>query len=364
MRVLAGDAQYFVAAIVAPPEGMPLSYWQALHYGEVEKGREILANTSFRMAGLPQTLSAKTPVLRNEFEVFAGPRRPVLLEQYGMGQIITYGWFKWVAQALLAVLHTVYKVVPNYGVAIVVLTVLVRLCMFPISRKQAISAQKMQLVQPEMKKIQEKYKNDLEGRGRAMRELYKKHNFHPMGGCLLLFLQLPIFVGLYRGLMVDVELRQAPLIAESIRWASNLAAPDMLFDWQAFMPKYVTDGVGFFGLGPYLNILPIFTVVLFLWQQQKMMPPAMDEQAAMQQKMMKYMMVFMGLMFYKVASGLCLYFIVSSLWSVGERKFLPKSSAAAGATSPGGTPPSTPSILSFGRDDAAAKKKKKKNRRR
>jgi YidC/Oxa1 family membrane protein insertase len=83
-------------------------------------------------------------------------------------------------------------------------------------------------------------------------------------------------------------------------------------------------------LGPYFNLLPCFTVVLFLAQQAMFMPPAADEQAAMQQKMMKFMMVFIGVMFFKVASGLCLYFIASSLWGVAERKLLPK------ATSPGG----------------------------
>ena len=82
------------------------------------------------------------------------------------------------------------------------------------------------------------------------------------------------------------------------------------------------------GLGPYLNILPIFTIVLFIVQQKMFMPPPTDEQSAMQQKVMKYMMVFMGLIFYKVASGLCLYFIASSLWGLAERKILPKTTAA------------------------------------
>jgi YidC/Oxa1 family membrane protein insertase len=133
--------------------------------------------------------------------------------------------------------------------------------------------------------------------------------------------------------MVDVELRQAPLLTESIRWCSNLAGPDMLYDWSWFMPDWVNNGVGMFGLGPYFNLLPILTIVLFLWQQKKMMPPPTDENAAMQQKIMKYMMVFMGILFYKVAAGLCVYFIASSLWGMAEREFLPKFSHA-GATPP------------------------------
>jgi YidC/Oxa1 family membrane protein insertase len=211
-------------------------------------------------------------------------------------------------------------------VAIILLTVLVRGCMFPLSRKQAISAQKMQALQPELKKIQEKYKKDMEGLNRARQELFRKYDCNPLSGCLIMFVQLPIFIGLYRALMVDVELRQAPLIAESIRWCSNLAAPDMLYNWSSWswMPDWVIRGQGLLGLGPYLNVLPFFTIAIFLWQQKKMMPPAADEQAAMQQKIMQYMMIFMGILFYKVASGLCIYFVASSLWGMMERKLLPK----------------------------------------
>ena len=106
----------------------------------------------------------------------------------------------------------------------------------------------------------------------------------------------------------------------------------MLFDWSRFMPAWFNAGVGMFGLGPYFNLLPVLTIILFIWQQKMFMPPAADEQAAMQQKMMKYMMIFMGLMFFKVASGLCIYFIASSLWGLGERRFLPKAAPVAGGS--------------------------------
>jgi YidC/Oxa1 family membrane protein insertase len=225
---------------------------------------------------------------------------------------------------MLAVLHGFYFVVRNYGIAIIMLTVLVRGLMFPISRKQAIGAQKMQELQPQIKALTEKYKSNPQERQRAQMELFRKHNYNPLAGCLPTFLQLPIFVGLYRSLMVDVELRDAPLISQAVRWCSNLAAPDMLIYWGNLMPEFVNKGQGFFGLGPYFNIFPIFTIILFIWQQKMFMPPAADEQTAMQQKMMQYMMIFMGLMFFKVASGLCLYFIASSLWGITERKLLPK----------------------------------------
>jgi len=244
-----------------------------------------------------------------------------------------------------------YAVFRNYGIAIILLTAVVRLCVFPLSKQQALNAQKMQELQPDLKKIVEKYKSNLEARNRAQQELFRKHNYHPLSGCLPMFLQLPIFVALYRLLMIDVELRQAPLIYESIpwasNWASNLAAPDMLVPWSGFWAAIGWDNVnkglaapipligGLFGFGPYFNLLPVIVVILFLWQQKKMMPPPTDPQQAFQHKLMKFMMIFIGFMFFKVASGLCLYFIVSSAWGMAERRFLPKAKTPAPAA-PGG----------------------------
>jgi YidC/Oxa1 family membrane protein insertase len=198
---------------------------------------------------------------------------------------------------------------------------------------------RIQALKPEMDRINEKYKNDMQKKSQATQELYRKHNINPLGGCLPVFLQLPVFIGLYRALSVDVELRQSPLFGESIRWCSNLAAPDMLWNWSAIMPEFITSGQGLFGLGPYLNVLPLITVCLFLVTQKMAMPAPTNEQQVMQYKMMKYMTVFMGLFFYKVASGLCLYFIASSLWGIGERKLLPKPAPADSTTTgpaPGG----------------------------
>jgi YidC/Oxa1 family membrane protein insertase len=135
--------------------------------------------------------------------------------------------------------------------------------------------------------------------------------------------------------MIDVELRQSPLFGHGVRWCSNLAAPDMFLDWSPIMPAFIDSGMGFLSLGPYLNILPIITTVLFLVTQKMAMPAPTNEQAVMQQKMMKYMTILMGLFFYKVASGLCLYFIASSLWGIAERKLLPKTQTADAAAAGG-----------------------------
>ncbi len=353
------DGQYFASFLIPQPSQpavVRFAQWQPLRYGEFEPDERSRTNVSFRATSTVRELGPNAAV-GEAFEIFAGPKRPDLLAQYGLDDIITYGWFGPVARLLLAILHTFYLVIPNYGVAIILLTVLVRLCMFPLSKKQALSAQKMQELQPEIKRIQEKYKNNLEARSKAQQELFRKHNYNPMGGCLILFLQLPIFIGLYRALMVDVELYQAPLLGESIRWASNLAAPDMLFDWSGFMPAFITRGTGMFGLGPYFNLLPVLTIFLFIWQQKKFMPPPTDEQQAMQQRIMQYMMIFMGILFFKVASGLCIYFIASSLWSIAERKFLPKTALADGSSP--ATPATRPTAV---RDGSPLAKRKVRGR--
>ncbi len=219
---------------------------------------------------------------------------------------------------LLNVLHFI---LPNYGLTIILLTLIVRGLMFPISRRQAMLSIKMQELGPEVKKLQEKYKSDPTAKTKATMELYRKHHVNPLGGCLTLLLQLPVFMGLYYALQESIHFRLAGFL-----WIDNLAAPDMLLWWGESIPIISNpDSMGGIGyLGPYLNLLPVCAVALMLVQQKMMTPPAADEQQAMQQSMMKYMMIIFGFLFYKLAAGLCLYFIVSSLWGLAERRLLPK----------------------------------------
>jgi YidC/Oxa1 family membrane protein insertase len=327
-QFFAVDAQYFSAAVI-PDEKVAdrIDRAAALRVGDVDPQWKTITNTSLRITSKPETLPPGGE-LSHHYVLFAGPKRPDLLAPYGLGNLIYYGWFFVVAKPMNQILEFFYHyIVFNYGLAIILLTVVVRLAMFPLSRKQAMNAQMMQKLQPEIKKLQEKYKKDMEGRTKAQQELFRKHNYNPLGGCLVLFIQLPIFVGLYRSLQVDVELRDASLLSHVVRWCSNLAGPDMLYDWSWFMPAWVNSGNGILHPGPYFNILPLLTIGLFIVQQKMLMPPPADEQAAAQQKMMNLMMIFMGLLFYKVAAGLCIYFIASSVWGVCERKLLPKTAA-------------------------------------
>ena len=278
--------------------------------------------------------------VKQNFEVFCGPKEITVLKQYGLQDARTFAWFSWCSMVLLTLLHFFYTITFgwSYGLAIVMLTILVRCIMIPFSRKAALNAQMMQHLAPQMKEITEKYGDDMEKRAAAQRELYKKHNFNPFGGCFMMFFQLPIFYGLYKGLNVDIALRDQPLIP-GMDWCSNLAAPDQFMFWRSWMPTWLGDETGW--LGPFLNILPLLTMVLFIAQQKLFTPPATDDQQKLMQRMMTFMMVAMGVMFFKVPAGLCLYFITSSLWGIIERKLLPKpklDTEKLGLTAPSSAP--------------------------
>lgn len=326
MSYIGVDAQYFTVAYV-PPEGQgTLNSFRRAAAGiasdpaSVPRHQERAVNSTFYLNSSIATV-APGESMKQELRLFAGPKQPDLLAKYGLGDCIYYGWFSMFAKLLAGLLHLL-SAVGNYALAIILLTVLVRGCMFPLSRKAAVNAQKMQELAPELKKINDQYKDDMEGKVKAQRELQQRVGFNPLAGCLPMFLQLPIFIGLYRTLSVDIELRQKAAFSFT-DWASNLAGPDKLMYWGDWLWEYLS-GRGTGWLGPYFNILPVIVVVLFLAQQKMFMPPATDEQTAMTQKMMNIMTLMMGLFFFRVPAGLCIYFITSSLWGICERIIVKK----------------------------------------
>ncbi len=326
LKYIGLDAQYFNSSILPHPD-QPQALGNlrqaaasaVADVDDIEKSKSQATNTSFWFDTQDQAVP-EGGELSQRYYVFIGPKDTDVLASHGLGEAIEYGWFPAIAKPLGYILHFFYQISRNYGLAIIMLTVCVRGAMFPLGRKAAMNAQRMSELQPELAKINEKYKDNMEKRAKAMQELYAKHNFKPLAGCLPMFIQLPIFIGLYRCLSVDISLRQAPLIP-GVSWCSNLAGPDQLIDWSGWMPEFLA-GRGTGWLGPYFNILPMVTVGLFLLQQKMLMPKATDEQTRMTQNMMQIMTVFMGVLFFKVPSGLCIYFITSSLWSLVERKLI------------------------------------------
>jgi YidC/Oxa1 family membrane protein insertase len=225
-----------------------------------------------------------------------------------------------------------HQVVPNYALCIILLTVLVRLCLFPLTRRQILVNMRFQeqlkKLKPEFDKLQQKYGDDVMAMSQARNELMRRHGVNPMAplaGCLPLLIQMPIFMGLYYALQESIFFRLEPLL-KGLPWIPNLAAPDMLVWWGEWMP-FISDRAsmgGPFYLGPYFNLLPLIAVVLMFIQQMMLMPPPTNEQEATSQSMMKWMTAFFGIMFYKVPAGLCMYFVISSCWGLTERKLIPK----------------------------------------
>jgi YidC/Oxa1 family membrane protein insertase len=284
------------------------------------------SNITVSLTTKPVRLAPNTPVT-HEYSVFLGSKTKQNLTPYNAIELTTYrrGWAvpgsRLLARSFISpLLDTTYAATKSffglfgakrgsYGVAIILLTAVVRSMIFPLSRKQAITAKRMQDLAPQMASIKEKYKDDRERQGRETMDLYKQAGVNPFSGCLIAMIQLPIFMGLWQTLNNSVALRHAPFL-----YIDNLAAPDALFKFPQSIPF----------LGDYFNILPLVSVILMYIQMKLFSPPPANEEAEMQQKMFSVMMVFMSFMFYKVPSGLGLYFITSSLWALGERLLLPK----------------------------------------
>ena len=225
----------------------------------------------------------------NRVKVYIGPKQGALLAALGMDleKSIEYGWFGVIARPLVEMLHFFYQYVHNYGIAIIIITILIKLAFYPLSQKSYKSMGKMKEVQPKLAKLKEKYKDDKARLNKEMMDLYRTHKVNPFGGCLPIVVQIPVFFALYRALMVAIELRHAPFFG----WILDLSAKD---------PYYVTP--------------LIMGATMFL--QQKMTPSTGD---AMQARMMLFMPIIFTFMFLNFPSGLVLYWLVNNVLSIGQQ---------------------------------------------
>jgi YidC/Oxa1 family membrane protein insertase len=257
------------------------------------------------------------------FDVFAGPKDPDLLEaanpafsEVSRTDLSGFAIFSTIGAFLLVVLRFLHGLVGNWGVAIILLTICVRVVLFPLNRRsQTAMARyqtKMKRVQPKLSEIKERFAKDPKKlREEQARIMQEERAFPPLGGCLPPFLQIPVFFGLFSALRTAFELRQAPFAL----WIDDLSRPDQLLAINLHIPIY--------GDMPYFNLLPILMVVLWVLQQMGMPKPA-DEQAARMQKMMMVMPVFMGIFLYNYAAGLSLYMITQSGLGIIEQHVIKK----------------------------------------
>jgi YidC/Oxa1 family membrane protein insertase len=253
------------------------------------------------------------------YRVFAGPKEQHILSADSPDFLLVtekdLNWFSGIGKLLLSFLNFLEKYTGNFGWAIVIMTLCIRAIMFPMTRKSQTAMsryqKKMQRVQPKINAIKEKYKDDRQALAREQQKLMQEEGiFPPLGGCLPLFIQMPIFFGLFSALRTSFDLRQAPFMG----YIQDLSRPDALFPLSFDIPVLHWET---------FNLLPIIMVVMWILQQATMPKPT-DPQSARMQKMMMFMPVMMGFFLYNYAAGLSLYMITQSTVGIIEQKVIKK----------------------------------------
>jgi len=248
-------------------------------------------------------------------QLFAGAKESTALNAYqaaGVAQFenaIDWGWFGVIEKPILWLLRTLYDFAGNFGVAIMLLTLIVRLVMFPIAQKQFASMAAMRALQPKLKAVQERYKDDKQKQQQEIMGLYKSEGVNPLAGCLPILLQIPIFYGLYKVLMVGIEMRHKPFAL----WIQDLSAPDPahvlnLFGLLPFTPP------SFLAIGPLAILLGIS-----MWATFRLNPPAADPVQAQMFKLMPWILMFAMAPF---AAGLLIYWITNNLLTLAQQTYL------------------------------------------
>lgn len=291
------EDQFFTVAFLPDSPDLPLSLWHWTQFHHFTSGDKPESEQMAEIAAgspMPQPL---------QLRVFVGPKDLTLLsrEKPPLDELVQFGWWGFIAKPLFETLKWVHRYIPNYGWAIVVLTLVINIAMFPLKMKSWRSMQQMQKIGPEMRAINDRYKKysmtdpRQKKKQEELMELYQRHGISPMtqlGGCLPMMLQMPIWIALWRVLNGAIELRHAPWIG----WIHDLSAMD-----------------------PYY-ILPV-TMTIAMFVMTKMTPTPAGADPA-QQKMMALMPLMMLFFFYKMSSGLNLYMFTSNLVGVGQQWYL------------------------------------------
>ncbi len=238
------------------------------------------------------------------YRVYLGPKKLSRLQNVGdnLDEAVNFGWFDVIAKPTLWLLNFFYGYFKNYGIAIILVTIIFKATFWPITQKGLKSMKNMQKLQPKMVKIKEKYKSDPAKMNQEVMNLYKTYKVNPLGGCLPMVLQIPIFFALYKVLLQCIELRHAPFML----WINDLSAPDRL--WIGFDI-------------PYLGGIPILTLLMgaSMFLQQKMTPTTADPTQA---KIMMFLPIVFTFMFVNFASGLVLYWFINNLLAILQQQMI------------------------------------------
>jgi YidC/Oxa1 family membrane protein insertase len=276
------EDKYFIAAMV--PRLPNMFFWQ------IEKGSDIISS---------ELISKDIEITSgNEkeipFSVYIGPKEIDSLKSSGLhlDKALHFGWFDFLAKPLLYALKFFNKYISNYGVSIIVLTIIVKILFWPLATKSYKSMKELQRIQPRILQIRERFKNNKEELNRELMQLYRTHKVNPMGGCIPMLLQIPVFFALYYTLLGAIELRHAPFIF----WIKDLSAKD---------PYYITPLI----MGASMFI------------QQKITPTTGDP---LQSKIMLLMPIFFTFLFLNFPSGLVIYWLVNNVLSIGQQIYINK----------------------------------------
>ena len=258
----------------------------------------------------PRSVSAVANVRTNagvtKSVFYVGPKKQSLLWDLGMKDVMEFGMWRWLCYPLVWVLNFFNNMIPNYGVAIILLTILVRLLFWPLTHKSTVGMRKMQELQPKMKEIQTKFKDNPQRLQQETWALYRENKVNPMSSCLPMLIQIPVFIALFNVLRSAVELRYAPFL-----WIGDLSEPEALFS-------------SWFPFGG-LNILPILMAVS-TGLQSAFTPSTGDK--SQQKMMMIFMPAMMLFMFYSFPSALSLYWFLSNLFSIVQMWIIRRQTAA------------------------------------
>jgi YidC/Oxa1 family membrane protein insertase len=253
--------------------------------------------------------------VQTDTRLFAGAKEKTLLDRYEdagipkLSKSIDWGWFEWFMRPIFDLLNWLFKVTGNFGVAIICLTVIVRLIMFPVAQKQFKSMAAMRKVQPKLKAIQAKFKDDRARQQQEMLKLYQQEKINPAAGCLPILLQIPVFYALYKVLMVSVEMRHQPFAL----WIKDLSAPDPLTPVNLFgLLDFTPPGL------LHLGVLPILLGIT-MWLQFKLNPQQMDPTQQQIFGLMPWVMMFILAPF---AVGLVLYWVTSNILTILQQWWL------------------------------------------
>ncbi len=244
---------------------------------------------------------------KKEFDIYIGPIDYGIVHEYGISAVVNFGWRFLVRPIgeyfMLPIFKLIYYIIGNYGISIIIFALLMKIILYPLSISQMRSAQRMQLLAPEMNKIREQYKDDHQKQQQAIMKLYSEYGINPMGGCLPLLLQLPILYALWAVLRTAIELRQAPFIL----WITDLSLPDYIIN----MPFPI------FGIKHISGLAILMGVTLFLQQKMTLTDP--------RQKAMIYILpILFVFLFSNFPSGLNLYYFMFNLFSIAHQTYLNK----------------------------------------